>query len=58
MTQTYNTRDGEVLISTIKGKQHFLLMHDADKTYKKLIDKTSVKSMVDGGFWKLKAVTE
>lgn len=54
MTKTYYTSTGEVLISSIKGKQHFLLMHDEAKTYKKLIDKIAVNAMITQGNWKLK----
>lgn len=53
-TKTYLTSYGEVQISTIKGKNHFLLMHDEAKTYKKIIDKIAVETLVRNQDWKLK----
>jgi len=54
MTKTYITSFGEVLISNIKGKREFLLMHDAEKTYKKIIDKQTVAKLESQGDWKIK----
>lgn len=54
MTKTYDTNTGEILISTIKGKEYFLLMHDEAKTFKKLIDKITVNKMITQGNWIIK----
>lgn len=54
MTKTYYTSTGQVLISSIKGKEHFLLMHDEARTYKKLIDKITVNKMITQGNWIIK----